>query len=389
MNMPDTASFASDAGMASKNINPKHWTTRTKIIASIAALALVLTGIGATFAYRAYTVERDCKVQNKVFEDQKSDLNKALQEAHDTLSSVDASLKVGEGKRLNHTDGFPLSPEGQKVITELDKAMSTAAGHKSATVPQCISSDDLAALNALVEARATDLDALKTQTAAFTTERDKYRLTKAADEAQSSMDKAKTDLATAQKNATDQLKAVESDSALQGDATVKAAYDALKKIEKDSHSVSTTVTVSTYDEAVNSIEKTKTVISKTDEINTASQTLKDVIKAYNDAKAAQAAQAQSQAASGSGATSEYSEYSSGNSSNWSDNSGSNDWSDTGGGSNNWDSGDTYTPPAPAPAPAPPSNNGGGSTPGRIDLGPGGPDNGVHGCIIMEGQTYCD
>lgn len=365
------------------HLSPKHWTTRTKIIASIAALAIVLTGVGVTFAYRAYTVERDCKVQNKVFEDQKTDLDKALQEAHNALESVDASLKVGEGKRLNHTDGFPLSPEGQKVITELDKAMSTAAGHKSATVPQCVSSDDLAALNTLVEARATDLDALKTQTAAFTTERDKYRLTKAADEAQSSMDKAKTDLATAQKNATNQLKAVEADSALQSDANVKTAYDALKKIEKDSHSVSTTVTVSTYDEAVSSIEKTTTVVSKTGEVNTATQALKDAIKAYNDAKAAQA---QSQAASGSGGTSEYS---GGGGSNWSDNSGSNDWSDTGGNSNNWDSGDTYTPPAPAPAPAPPSNNGGGSTPGRIDLGPGGPDNGVHGCIIMEGQTYCD
>lgn len=91
--------------------------------------------------------------------------------------------------------------------------MSAVAGHKSATVPQCVSSDDLAALNTLIETRATDLDALKTQTAAFIDVRDKYRLTKAADEAQSSMDKAKSDLATAQKNATDQLKTVEADRA--------------------------------------------------------------------------------------------------------------------------------------------------------------------------------
>lgn len=257
--------------------------------------------------------------------------------------------------------------------------MSAVAGHKSATVPQCVSSDDLAALNTLIETRATDLDALKTQTAAFIDVRDKYRLTKAADEAQSSMDKAKSDLATAQKNATDQLKTVEADTALQSDATIKAAYDALKKIEKDSHSVSTTVTVSTYDEAVASIEKTKTVVSKTGELNTATQALKDAIKAYNDAETAAA---QSQAASGFG---EVSGCSGGGGSNWSDNSGSNDWSYTRGNSNDWGSGDTYTPPAPAPAP--PSS--GGSTPGRIDLGPGRSDNGVHGCIIMEGQTYCD
>ncbi|MGV9216366.1 hypothetical protein [Arcanobacterium canis] len=367
------------------HFNPKHWTTRTKIIASIAALALILTGVGVTFAYRTYTVERDCVAQAKVFTDQKTDLNKALQEAHDALSSVDASVKIGEGKRLAHTDGFPLSPEGQKAITELDKAMSTAAGHKSATVPQCVSSDDLAALNTLIENRAIDLDALNTQISTLTTERDKYRLTKAADEAQSSMDKAKTDLATAQKNATDQLKAVEADSALQGDATVKSRYDALKKIEKDSHSVSTTVTVSTYDEAVASIEKTKTVVSKTGEVNTATQALKDAIKAYNDAKAAQAAQAQSQAASGSGGTSEYS---GGGGSNWSNNSGSNDWSDTGGNSHDWDSGDTYTPPAPAPAPAPPSNNGGGSG-GQILLPPPNIDwDNTHGCVHTEGIEVC-
>lgn len=348
------------------HFNPKHWTTRTKIIASIAALALVLTGVGVTFAYRAYTVERDCKVQNKVFEDQKTDLDKALQEAHNALESVDASLKVGEGKRLNHTDGFPLSPEGQKVITELDKAMSTAAGHKNTTVPQCVSSDDLTALNTLIETRAIDLDALNTQIAAFTTERDTYRLTKAADEAQSSMDKAKTYLATAQKNATDQLKAVEADSALQGDANVKAAFDALKKIEKDSHSVSTTVTVSTYDEAVASIEKTKTVVSKTGEVNTATQALKDAIKAYNDAKAAQAAvAAQSQAASGSGGTSEYS------------------------GGFNWSGSDTYTPPAPAPAPAAPPSSGGGGSGGQILLPPPNIDwDNTHGCVHTEGIEVC-
>lgn len=380
MNMPDTASFASDAGMASKkSLNPKRWTKKTRIIAASAALALVLTGVGITFAYRAYTVERDCAAQSKVIADQKDGLDKAVQEAHNALDSVDASVKVGEGKRLNHTDGFPLSPEGQKAITDLDKAMSAAAGHKSATVPQCVSFDDLAALNTLVEARAIDLDALNTQISTFTTERDKYRLTKAADEAQSSMDKAKTDLATAQKNATDQLKTVEADTALQSDANVKAAYDALKKIEKDSHSVSTTVTVSTYDEAVASIEKTKTVVSKTGEVNTATQALKDAIKAYNDAKAAQAAQAQSQAASGSGGTSEYS---GGGGSNWSDNSGSNDWGDTGGSSHDWSGSDTYTPPAPAPA-APPSNNG-----GWVDFGidPNVPNE--PGCHWIEGKEYC-
>ncbi|MEW6886593.1 hypothetical protein V3M52_01040 [Trueperella pyogenes] len=283
-----------------------------------------------------------------------------------------------------HTDGFPLSPEGQKAITDLDTTLDKTKGHSKDSAPQCSDGKTLSTLAYLTSTRQADLDALNTQITTFTTERDKYRLAKAADEAQSSMDKAKTDLATAQKNATDQLKTVEADTALQSDANVKAAFDALKKIEKDSHSVSTTLTVSTYDEAVASIAKTKTVVSKTGEVNTATQALKDAIKAYNDAKTQSAqntAAAQSQATSG-----ETSEYSGGGGSNWSD-SGSNDWSYTGGDS----SGDTYTPPAPV-APAPSnggSGNSGGGGSGQIDLGPGAPDNGAHGCIIMEGQTYCD
>lgn len=92
----------------------------TKIIASIAALALVLTGVGVTFAYRAYTVEHNCAAQTKVIADQKTDLNKVVQEAQDALDSVDSSVKIGEGKRLALTDVFPLSPEGQKAITDLD-----------------------------------------------------------------------------------------------------------------------------------------------------------------------------------------------------------------------------------------------------------------------------
>lgn len=350
---------------------PKHWSTRTKIIASIAALALVLTGVGVTFAYRAYTVERDCKIQSKVFEDQKSEIAKAIPNANEALGMV-----LGD-KPTPHTDGFSTSPENQKAIDDLSKALSKVNEHTNDEPLTCSDGKTLSALTDLTGARQVDLDALKTQTAAFIDVRDKYRLTKAADEAQSSMDKAKTDLATAQKNATDQLKAVEADSALQGDATVKSRYDALKKIEKDSHSVSTTVTVSTYDEAVASIEKTTTVVSKTGEVNTATQALKDAIKAYNDAKAAQA---QSQAASGSGATSEYS---GGGGSNGSDNSGFNDWSDTGGSSHDWSGSDTYTPPAPAPAPAPPSNNG-----GWVDFGidPNVPNE--PGCHWIEGKEYC-
>ncbi|WP_455952089.1 hypothetical protein [Arcanobacterium haemolyticum] len=364
------------------NLKITTWTRRTKLIAASAALALVLAGTGGGFAYHQYTIERDCTAQTELFTTQKSGLDKAVKEAHDALSSVDASLKVGEGKRLNHTDGFPLSSEGQKAISDLSKALDKAEHHQKDAAPeQCSDGTALQSFEGLTGARQADLDALKSQTAAFTAERDKYRLDKATEEAKTSMDTAKTDLAAAQKAATDQLKIVDADTALQSDAAVKAAYDALKKVENDSHSISTTVTTSTYDEAVSSIEKAKAVVSKTGEVSTATQALKDAIKVYQEAKAA-AAQAQA-------AQTRTHNYSRGNTAG-STGSGSRgrSYSSSGSGSSGSGSrGSSHT--APAPAPAPPSNNGGGSTPGRIDLGPGAPDNGVHGCIIMEGQTYCD
>ena len=352
--------------------NPVTWPRKTKLIAAGAALALVLAGVGGGVAYHRYTIARDCKAQSTLFTTQKNDLDKAIKEAYDALHSVDASLKVGEGDRLVHTDGFPTSTEGQEAINALNKPLNKAEKHsKEDTAPEQCSGTTLASFKALTDARQADLDALKAQTKAFTDARDKARLDKASEEANTSMDTAKSDLAAAQKDATDQLAVVDGDTGLQGDATVKAAYDALKTVEADSHSVSTTVTVSTYDEAVASIDKAKTVAAKTGEITAASQALKDAIKAYQDAKAAEAAAAQAQqsASSYSGYSGGYSNYSGGSSSGYS-----------GGGS--------YSAPAP-------SNNGGGSSGGgggnsgwltpqvnRIDNSTDGK------CYWIEGEKLC-
>lgn len=349
----------------------KHWTRRTKLIAAGAVLALVLAGVGGGFAYHQYTIARDCKAQSTLFTNQKSDLDKTVKAAYDALHSVDASLKVGEGDRLVHTDGFPTSTEGQEAINTLNKALNKAEKHSKDTAPKQCSGTTLASFKALTDARQTDLDALKAQTKAFTDARDKARLAKASEEANTAMDTAKSDLAAAQKDATDQLAVVDGDTGLQGDATVKAAYDALKTVEADSHSVSTTVTVSTYDEAVASIDKAKKVAAKTGEITAASQALKDAIAAYQNAKAAEAAAAQAQqsASSYSGYSGGYSGYSGGSSSGYS-----------GGGS--------YSAPAP-------SNNGGGSSGGgggnsgwltpqvnRIDNSTDGK------CYWIEGEKLC-
>lgn len=354
--------------------NLKHWTKRTKLIAVGAVLALVLAGVGGGVAYHRYTIDRDCTAQSKLFTTQKADLDKTVKAAYDALHSVDASLKVGEGDRLAHTNDFPTSTEGQEAINALNKPLNKAEKHsKEDTAPEkCSDSKTIASFKTLTDARQADLDALKAQTTAFITARDTARLAKASEEANTAMDTAKTDLAAAQKDATDQLAVVDGDTGLQGDATVKAAYDALKTVEADSHSVSTTVTTSTYDEAVASIDKAKTVAAKTGEITAASQALKDAIAAYQNAKAAEAAAAQAQqsASSYSGYSGGYSNYSGGSSSGYS-----------GGGS--------YSAPAP-------SNNGGGSSGGgggntRVDF-----DFGTHEldttpgkCWYIEGDAYCN
>lgn len=363
---PDNTAVNTDSTKNGENklakLNPKHWTKRNKLIAAGAVLALVLAGVGGGFAYPRYKIARDCKAQSTLFTDQKSDLDKTVKAAYDALHSVDASLKVGEGDRLAHTDGFPTSTEGQKAINTLNKALNKAEKHSKDTAPkQCSGGTTLASFKTLTDTRQTDLDALKAQTKAFTDARDKARLAKASEEANTSMDTAKSDLAAAQKDATDQLAVVDGDTGLQGDATVKAAYDTLKAVEADSHSVSTTVTVSTYDEAVASIDKAKTVAAKTGEITAASQALKDAIQAYQAA----AAQAQQSASSYSGYSGGYS------------------------GSSGYSGGGSYSAPAP-------SNNGGGSSGGgggntRVDF-----DFGTHEldttpgkCWYIEGNAYCN
>ena len=369
MTFPERNDQSERTASALAKLNPKHWTKRTKIIATGAVLALVLAGVGGGFAYHQYTIARDCKAQSTLFTNQKADLDKTVKAAYDALHSVDASLKVGEGDRLAHTNDFPTSTEGQEAINALNKPLNKAEKHSKDTAPeQCSGGTTLASFKALTDARQADLDALKAQTKAFTDARDKARLTKASEEANTSMDTAKTDLAAAQKDATDQLAVVDGDTGLQGDATVKAAYDALKAVEADSHSVSTTVTVSTYDEAVASIDKAKTVAAKTGEITAASQALKDAIAAYQNAKAAEAAAA----AQAQQSASSYSGYSGGYS-----------------GSSGYSGGGSYSAPAP-------SNNGGGSSGGgggntRVDF-----DFGTHEldttpgkCWYIEGDAYCN
>ena len=367
------------------NLDPRTWSKRNKIIAAIAAsvaVILAIAGIGiAVFGSQSHNA-KDCTSYQQILTDKTAQLDQAIQDANDALKTVDASLKPGEGTRLAHTDGFPLSSEGQSAINDLSKAISAAKSAKEAEdakanaattdskKSKCSGEPDTTSVDAAIKA-------IKDQTQSFIDVRDAYRLTKATDEANALMDTAKTDLATAQQSAAEQIAAVETDPSMESDESVKAAYDALKAVNEESHTLSTTVTVTTYDEAVASIEKAKAIDAKADEVETSQESLKEAITAYQDAKAASASNASTTPETSNDNAPSYG-YSGGN------NSGS-----------NYSGRSAYTPPAP------PANNSGSSLDGRITSGPGGtgpsgqtgpagrddPDR-AHGCIIIEGQTIC-
>lgn len=363
------------------NIDPRTWSTRNKIIAAAIAAILALTGITVAVIGSPSNNAKDCASYQEILTGKTAQLDQAIQDANDALKTVDASLKTGEGTRLAHTGDFPLSSEGQSAINDLSKAVDAAKKAKEAEdakandaatdskKSRCSGEPDTTSVDAAIKA-------IKDQTQSFIDVRDAYRLTKATDEANALMDEAKSNLATAQQSAAEQIAAVEADPNMESDASVKAAYDALKAVETESHTLSTTVTVTTYDEAVASIEKAKAVEQKAAEVTASVATLQEAIATYQDTKAASASNASTTPENSAPAPS-YG-YSGGN------NSGS-----------NYSGGSAYTPPAP------PANNSGSNLDGRITSGPGGtgpsgqtgpagrddPDR-AHGCIIIEGQTIC-
>lgn len=373
------------------NLDPRTWSKRNKIIAAIAAsvaVILAIAGIGiAVFGSQSHNA-KDCTSYQELITGKTAELDQAIQDANDALKTVDASLKPGEGTRLAHTDGFPLSSEGQSAINDLSKAISAA---KSAKETEDTKATDAAANNNSKkkqcdkEPDTTSVDvaikAIKDQTQSFIDVRDAYRLTKATDEANALMNEAKSNLASAQQSAAEQIAAVEADPNMESDTSVKAAYDTLKAVETESHTLSTTVTVTTYDEAVASIEKAKTVEKKAAEVTDSVAPLQEAITTYQDAKAGSASNASTTPEQGASTdTSNAPAPSYGyNGNGGSSNSGSNGSSYSGGSS--------YTPPAPAPAPAPaPPANNSGSGDGRIDFGPGQADR--PGCVIIEGRSVC-
>lgn len=298
-----------------KNIhftNPKLWSKRNKIIAAIVAAVLVLASIAGAVITSRIQHQKECQARSVAFADKLTQLDQSTAKAHDALATVDESVKVGEGARLAHTEGFTLAPEGQSATAELNDAITKADETKTSEAAKahteegkCLSQQDVTDAEAAVKA-------VDDKTQSFVNARDAYRLTKATDEANSTMDAAKSNLAEAQKNADEQIKAVDDDSQMASDGNVKGAYDALKNVNNESHSLSTTVTISSYDEAVASIAKAKDVDQKANDIKKDLESLKGAVNAYQEAKAAEAAAASrsaQQSASNGGSS-----YSSGSSS---------------------------------------------------------------------------
>ena len=281
--------------------NPKLWSKRKKIIAAIVAAVLVLAGITTGVVVSRVQHQKECQARQVTFTEKTSQPDQDINKAHEALATVDESVKEGEGSRLAHTDGFSAADEGKAAINTLTDAIHKAQDAKKAEADKdgaqvkCLSSQD-------VTDAETALKAVDDQTQSFITARDAYRLTKATDEANSTMDAAKSKLAQAQQDAAQEIGAVDADSQMASDGNVKGAYDALKNVEGESHSLSTTVTTSSYDEAVASIEKAKTVDQKAEDIKKAQESLKNAENAYREAQAAQAAAARSaqQSASSNG-----------------------------------------------------------------------------------------
>ena len=271
--------------------NPKLWSKRKKIIAAVVAIVLTLAGITTGVVVSHVQHQKECQSRQQTFTEKKSQLDQAISKAHGALATTDESVKEGEGSRLAHTDGFTAADEGKAATAALNDAITKAEDAKKAEADKdgeqvkCLSSQDV------TDAEAA-LKAVEDQTLSFTTARDAYRLKKATDEANAKMDAAKSNLAQAQKDADEQIKIVDEDSQMASDGNVKAAYDALKNVNNESHSISTTVTADSYDETVASIEKAKAADQKATDVKNAQEALKNAIASYQSAKAAQAAASQ-------------------------------------------------------------------------------------------------
>lgn len=244
------------------------------LIAALIAMPLAASAVGATFLF-GDSVKSDCHEQHQLLDGQKQELN----------TVVDASSKAQDlgtaDEPVPHTKGFAESYDRSKL------SKLTAEGEKAiASVnPTCEDKDSLNSTKAVVAANAALLTDLKTETDKYSDALEAYRLEQATKEAEASMAEAKEALSKAQKAADTQLKKVKDSPSLQGEAAIKKPYETLTKVSNEANAISTTVTTSTYEDAVESIAKAKEADAKAGELNKAAKDLENAIAKYEGNKA--------------------------------------------------------------------------------------------------------
>ncbi|EPD32944.1 hypothetical protein HMPREF9306_01252 [Propionimicrobium lymphophilum ACS-093-V-SCH5] len=262
----------------------KEWPARKKIIAAVIAVLLVAGVAGGTLAWSSHQTKKNCAKQTELFGLQNDKLDKAIADAK-------AALELAT-KPAPYADGYALSDEGKAQIEQLNKAVDKAEKSKAdSSKPGCATRSELKAITGLTGDRGKTIDGLNSSVEQFSESLGKWRLGKASEQAKAGMDKAKTDIEQARKDADGQIAAVDEDSSLSVNGQVKAAYDELKKAKESLAEPSFEVKAENYDEAAATIKNADELNKKIADLNAKTRALADAIAA---ARAPQTQPAQNQ-----------------------------------------------------------------------------------------------
>lgn len=253
--------------------NPRHWSKKTRVIACLSALAIIVVLSAGAFIWHGYAIKRDCKDQSQKINDQSTRLTNSLEQAKDTLASIDPPK---DGQLLAHSEGFKDSDNGAELVKKLSDSIEQASKIKSSDVHStCTNSAQLKAIKTETSKRDQILESLDQNFKSLKSDLDSFRLDKASKQATSDMQQAKSDLENAIKSAEETLKAGDDSGLLDSNAEAKAIYDELKTLRQANSSDE--VKIDTYDNAVSSIKRAKDISDRVAKLTELSQKLSDAL----------------------------------------------------------------------------------------------------------------
>ena len=262
----------------------KEWSTHKKVIAAVVALVIVAGLVAGGLAWSSHQTKKKCAQQSELFTTQASEFDKAIGDAK-------AALELAT-KPAPHADGYADSDEGKAQIEQLNKAVDKAEKSKAdSSKPGCATRSELKAITGLTSERGKTIDELNSSAEQFNESLGKWRLNKASEQAKAGMDKAKTDIEQARKDADAQIAAVDADGSLGANGAVKAAYDELKKAKEALAEPSFEVKAENYDEATATIKQADELSKKIADLNAKTKALADAIAAAKAPAQAQQRQA--------------------------------------------------------------------------------------------------